>query len=161
MELWWDYTSPVTDAGHGDVGPRWQQGRAGHSRQQQQTWAHHDCHSPQPAAMGWSQTAPEQRHCLHRWLHCWYKQIQDSGHSKRPLGRVWSRLVPIITILCLPVPLFSLPLCLCLGPPEFILEFKDDQVCQIWRVGMSNITRLYLYPHKMSGCLYPCKHQVK
>jgi len=40
-----------------------------------------------------------------------YRQIQDSGNKKGPLGRVQSTLVPIIKILCLFVPLFSLPLC--------------------------------------------------
>lgn len=74
-----------------------------------------------------------------------------------PLGRVQSRLLPIITMLCLLLSLFSLPLCCWLLLNLFWSSRMIDQVCQIWRAGRNKLTHLNWYLHKISGYLYPSK----
>ena len=56
-----------------------------------------------------------------------YRQIQDSGNRKGPLGRVQSRHASykntVFTRAFVFLALVSL------SSPKFILEFKDDQAC--------------------------------
>lgn len=81
----------------------------------------------------------------------------DKLRIQGPLGRVQSRLLPIITMLCLLLSLFSLPLCSWLLLNLFWSSRMIDQVCQIWRAGRNKLTHLNWYLHKISGYLYPSK----
>lgn len=77
----------------------------------------------------------------------------DKLRIQGPLGRVQSRLLPIITMFCLLLSLFSLPLCLWLLLNLFWSSRMIDQVCQIWRAGRNKLTHLNWYLHKISGYL--------
>lgn len=102
---------------------------------------------PAATAMGWPQTPPEQQ----------LPTRTDKLRIQGPLGRVQSRLLPIITMLCLLLSLFSLPLCSWLLLNLFWNSRMIDQVCQIWRAGRNKLTHLNWYLHKISGYLYPSK----
>lgn len=127
-----------------------------HGGRQQQSWARHDPHSPQPAAMGWSQTALKRQRYLHQ-RHLWHIQT-NSGfrHQERTSGQGPKQTVPIINM-GLPVPLFNLPLSCC------VLHnlFWSSRVTKPVRFGGWAVAVSLIYPHKIPGYLYPSKHQVK
>lgn len=116
-----------------------------------QLWAAHS----QGRERGWSGAQP------HKPGHLQPQQNNSSTPDKLriqgPLGRLQSRLLPIITMFCLLLSLFSSPLCLWLLLNLFWSSRMIDQACQIWRAGRNKLTHLNWYLHKISGYPYPSR----